>query len=122
MPITHFGAAPNADDDPRKIGEALRRKVVCEWGELDKWNKDSHEGNKKVISEPVVRYRKSYAAGDAQDYPIRCIFVGTTNDVESEYLPHGATRIVSLLEDHGYLERVTGGAEIDGRRLAAGVR
>ena len=26
-----------------------------------------------------------------------------------------ATRIVSMLEDHGYLERVTGGAEIDGK-------
>ena len=57
----------------------LRGKIILEIGEMDAFNRAETTKIKQIISCRTDRYRKPYGR-EAQDFPRRCIFVGTTND------------------------------------------
>jgi len=57
----------------------LQGKLVIEIGEMDTFNRAEATRIKQIISCRTDRFRRPYAR-EAQDYPRRCVFVGTTND------------------------------------------
>lgn len=62
---------------------ALRGVLLVEIAELDSFSRVETTKIKQVVTSTVDRYREPYARA-AQDFPRRCIFVGTTN--EDDYL------------------------------------
>jgi len=61
----------------------LHGKLIIEIGELDAFSKADANTMKKVISCQTDRFRAPYGR-IAEDYPRRCVFIGSTN--EHEYL------------------------------------
>ncbi len=57
----------------------LQGKLLIEIGELDAFNRADVNTIKKVVSCQTDRFRAPYARA-AQDYPRRCVFVGTVNE------------------------------------------
>ena len=62
----------------RQFVEAIEGKLICETAELVGLNKSEIEDMKACISSQVDRTRMAYN-GKTEDYPRRCVFVGTTN-------------------------------------------
>lgn len=58
--------------------QALRGALLVEIPELDSFDRADVKRVKSIISNPVDKYRASYAR-HAQDYPRQCVFAGTTN-------------------------------------------
>jgi len=67
----------------RDVVESIRNAWVVELGELDALNRAEVSSVKMFLSKQVDRARLAYERL-AEDYPRRCVFVGTTN--EGEYL------------------------------------
>lgn len=61
----------------------LQGKIIVEISELDSFGKAEVETIKKVITSSTDRFRPPYGR-TAQDFPRKCVFVGTTN--EDDYL------------------------------------
>ncbi|MEM4204467.1 MAG: VapE family protein [Candidatus Methanomethylicaceae archaeon] len=74
---------------------ALRGSWILEVPEMDSFRRADHDRVKAVISTTVDRYRAPYAR-TVQDYPRRCIFIGTTNHVELHHDPTGGTRYIPV--------------------------
>lgn len=58
--------------------QSLRGALIVEIGELESFSRADRDRVKSIISNPVDKYRASYAR-HAQDYPRQCVFAGTTN-------------------------------------------
>jgi putative DNA primase/helicase len=65
--------------------QALRRKWVLEWAELDGLNRTEISRVKAFMSSPKDTYRPSYAK-QTIDVPRQCVFVGTVNPDGAGYL------------------------------------
>lgn len=85
-------------DTPSGIGskdgyQALRRKWIIEWPELDALNSTEISRVKAFVTSVKDTYRPSYAKSTL-DFPRQCVFVGTVNPNGSGYLndPTGARR------------------------------
>lgn len=61
--------------------QSIQGKLVIELAELDSLNRSDASTIKKVLSTTTDRFRPSYGRA-TQDFPRRCVFVGTTNDDE----------------------------------------
>jgi len=61
--------------------EAMMGVWIVELSELEAFGKSEIEGIKSFISRTVDRARLAYGI-HARQYPRRCVFIGTTNDVE----------------------------------------
>jgi len=65
--------------DTKDFFLVLRGSLIVEISELDSFSKVEANAIKKVITCRTDRFRPPYAR-DAEDFPRRCVFVGTTND------------------------------------------
>lgn len=74
---------------------ALRGSWILEVPEMDSFRRADHDRVKAIISTTVDRYRAPYAR-TVQDYPRRCIFIGTTNHAEIHNDPTGGTRYIPV--------------------------
>jgi predicted P-loop ATPase len=79
----------NGAVDSKDFLQCFPGKLIVEIAELESFSRAEDKAIKRVLTTRIDRYRASYARS-AKDYPRRCIFVGTTNEV-------------------GYLKDVTGG-------------
>lgn len=64
--------------DNKSFGEVLQGKWIVEISEMDAFSRAEVTSVKGVVSNASDRFRRAYGRY-ADDYPRRCIFVGTTN-------------------------------------------
>jgi putative DNA primase/helicase len=84
---------------------ALQGKLIVEISELSAFSKHDFELIKKVISCQTDRYRPPYGRV-SEDFPRRCVFVGTTN--EDDYLndPTGSRRFWPVRVERVHMEKL----------------
>ena len=74
---------PGRDVREKDALEAMRGKWIIEFGEMETARKADIQTIKHFLSRRVDRWRPPYGH-EAEDFPRRCIFIGTTN--EDDYL------------------------------------
>lgn len=78
---TFYGSIPLSDvNDEKQLGEKLATKTLVEFAELQGSHNTSANTLKAVLTKTELTYRPAGAHGKAQTQPLRCVFVGTTND------------------------------------------
>jgi hypothetical protein len=92
-----YGKAETINDRVRFV-QAIDGKLVVEWSELNTLRASNMEKVKAMISESSDNVRGAYAR-DASDHLRTCVFIGTTNNVDSRYINDstGARRFWAVL-------------------------
>lgn len=75
----YYTNAVDATSMTKQTAELLQGKWIVELGELDSVKKSSATAFKNFITATTDHYRKAYAT-DAETYPRRCVFAGTSNE------------------------------------------
>lgn len=94
-------------DGSKESYEALRGIWIAEVSEMAPARKSEAEEVKKFLSSRDDKYRKAYGKQENQSHPRRCVFYGSTNDMEVLRDPSGARRFWPVAVtgfDHGQLK------------------